>query len=237
MNYIIVLFIIGLVILAHELGHFVAARRAGIPVRVFSVGFGPRLWGTKRGETEYRLSLVPLGGYVLPDVEDEEEYLRISPGKRMAMAAGGPLANILLAVVCFSVINAALHGFSAAAVLIKPFGQAAALLYQMVSAIPMLFSRPDQLSGVVGIVAQGGLFIGGGFLYGLQFIALISLNLALINLLPIPALDGGKILLCLMEKIHPGFWRLHFPLSVAGWIFVLGLMVYVTVADIARVLV
>lgn len=236
MKYLIALFIIGLVVLVHELGHFWAAKRAGIPVKVFSIGFGPRLWGARRGETEYRISVIPLGGYVLPDVEDEEEFLGIAPGKRIIMSAGGPLANILLTVVCISVINVALHGFSVTAALIKPFGQMLALLYQMAAAIPLIFSRPDQLSGVVGIVAQGGQFIEGGFLYGVQFIALISLNLALINLLPVPALDGGKILLYLLEKIHPGFWRLHFPLAVAGWILVLGLMVYVTAADITRVL-
>jgi len=236
MRYLIVLFIIGLAILAHELGHFLAARRVGIPVKVFSVGFGPKLWGLTRGGTEYRISLIPLGGYVLPDIEDEHDFFKIAPGKRVIMAAGGPLFNVFLAVICISVINAVVQGFSVTALFVKPFSQAVAMLYQMAAAIPMLFSRPDQLSGVVGIVAQGGDFIGGGVLYGLQFLALISLNLALINLLPIPALDGGKILLYLMEKIHPGFLRLHLPLSVAGWIFVMGLMVYVTAADIARVL-
>lgn len=236
MSYLMVVFIIGLAILVHELGHFLAARRMKIPVRVFSIGFGPKLWALRRGATEYRLSLIPLGGYVLPDIEDEQDYFRIDPGRRVIMAAGGPAANILLAVVCISGINAVVGGFSMTAVLIKPFGQAAAMLFQMTAAIPLLFSQPDQLSGVVGIVAQGGQYIEGGMLYGLQFLALISLNLALINLLPIPALDGGKILLYLMEKVHPGFLRLHFPLSVAGWIFVMGLMVYVTAADIARVL-
>ncbi|MFZ5644839.1 MAG: site-2 protease family protein [Bacillota bacterium] len=236
MNYTIALLLIGLAILIHELGHFIAARRANIPIRIFSVGFGPRILGFTRGGTEYRLSLIPLGGYVLPDIEDEGDFFRISVRSRIIMALGGPLANIALGVVCIAWINAAVNGFSLAGVFVKPFSQAVFLLYQMVAAIPLLFSQPDQLSGVVGIVAQGGQFIGASLLRGLQFMALISLNLAIINMLPIPAMDGGKILLYLMEKIHPALLRLHLPLSVAGWLFVLGLMVYVTAADISRVL-
>src|SRR5438105_12455326 len=54
---------IGLVIFVHELGHFLVAKWAGVRVEVFSLGFGPRLLGFRRGDTDYRVSLVPLGGY------------------------------------------------------------------------------------------------------------------------------------------------------------------------------
>jgi regulator of sigma E protease len=71
MNYIAVLFIIGTLILVHELGHFLAARAVGIRIELFSIGFGPALWKKRSGDTEYRISLVPLGGYVMPAVSDE----------------------------------------------------------------------------------------------------------------------------------------------------------------------
>ncbi|MCL6558986.1 MAG: site-2 protease family protein [Firmicutes bacterium] len=93
----------------------------------------------------------------------------------------------------------------------------------------------EQLSGVVGIVVQGGQFVGADVLKALYFSILLSLNLAVFNLLPIPALDGGKIILYLLEKAHPKLLRLHIPLAVAGWVLLIGLMVYATVLDIGRI--
>ena len=55
---------IGLVIFVHELGHFLVAKRCGVRCEIFSLGFGPRLFGVQRGDTDYRISLVPIGGYV-----------------------------------------------------------------------------------------------------------------------------------------------------------------------------
>ena len=63
-NTLALLVVIGVIIFVHELGHYLAARAFRIRVRVFSIGFGPRLWGFERGDTEYRLAMVPLGGYV-----------------------------------------------------------------------------------------------------------------------------------------------------------------------------
>jgi regulator of sigma E protease len=60
------------------------------------------------------------------------------------------------------------------------------------------------------------------------------LNLFIMNLLPIPALDGGKILLFLTEKIHPCFLRLHIPLSIAGWVLIMGLTLYTVVIDVLK---
>jgi regulator of sigma E protease len=66
---------------------------------------------------------------------------------------------------------------------------------------------------------------------------LISLNLALLNLLPLPILDGGKVILYSLEKIHCKFKKLHYPLAIASWIFIIGLMGYVTVLDVFKYLV
>lgn len=100
-------FVLGIMIFVHELGHFLAARWLGISVEVFSLGFGPRLWGFRRGETDYRVSALPLGGYVKMKGEHHDEALRGSPDEflsrpkrhRFLVAVAGPVMNLLLAVV------------------------------------------------------------------------------------------------------------------------------------------
>ena len=154
--------------------------------------------------------------------------------RRILFAIGGPLANIILPLFLFSILNVMASGFSFTGVFIKPVLQTLGTLYQFVTAIPLLFSRPDQLSGILGIVVQGGQFVGTDAIKVLNFSIVLSLNLAIINLLPIPPLDGGKICLYLVEKLHSKLLRLHVPLAIAGWLFILGLMVYATYLDIGR---
>jgi regulator of sigma E protease len=99
-----------LLILFHELGHFLVAKGLGIGVERFSIGFGPKLTGFRWGETEYLLSLVPLGGYVKllgddprsVDRDDPRSFLRQPISYRMAVVAAGPLANFALAIVIFA---------------------------------------------------------------------------------------------------------------------------------------
>ena len=64
MNHAIAFLLIGFAILFHEFGHYLAARIAKVPIQTFSVGFGPAIWKRQIGETEYRISLIPMGGYV-----------------------------------------------------------------------------------------------------------------------------------------------------------------------------
>jgi regulator of sigma E protease len=236
MSYLMVVIILGVVILVHELGHFVAAKAVGIPIRIFSVGFGPKLFGLIRNETEYRISLIPLGGYVLPAVTDESDYFKLAIYKRIVMSAGGPLASLLMPVVCLMIINILTHGFMLANVFWLPFQQTAFGVRNLVTSLPAIFQQADQLSGIVGIVSQGGVFIGSDPINALNFTAFLSLNLFVLNMLPIPVLDGGKILMCLMEKINPKLSKLHVPLAIAGWVLIMGLMVYVTLLDVRRLL-
>lgn len=234
MSYFVIVFSIGFLILIHEAGHFLAARWMKIPVARFSLGFGPKVWGFIKGGTEYRLSLIPLGGYVLPAIEDEDEFFQIPVYKRIVFSLGGPVANFILPLFLFALINTLMSGFSLTGIFVKPVAQTVTSVYKFLEALPLLFSRPDQLSGVVGIVVQGSRFIGADIIKVLYFAVMLSLNLAIFNLLPIPALDGGKVMLYLLEKIHPKMLRLHLPLAVAGWLLLIGLMVYATVLDIGR---
>src|SRR5271154_543169 len=109
------LVLIGVMILVHELGHFWAARAFNVKVEVFSFGFGPRLFGFRRGDTDYRFSLILFGGYVKMAGEQPGEH----PGEhesplppdapeiflwqkprwqRLIIAAAGPLMNVVLAI-------------------------------------------------------------------------------------------------------------------------------------------
>ena len=92
MSYVAVAIVIGLLIAIHEYGHLLAAKLCGIPVRRFSIGFGPKLFSFKLAETSYWFSLIPLGGYVLPALEDTD-FRRLPAYKRITFALGGPAAK------------------------------------------------------------------------------------------------------------------------------------------------
>lgn len=234
MNYLAVFILINLLILVHELGHLIAAKLSGIPIERFSVGFGPKLWSFKKGRTEYRISLFPVAGYVLPEMKDFDDFYRISSSRRIVFALGGPFANLILSIICLAVLNIITTGFSFYAVFISPFVQVVNITSQFLYALPSLFTSPQNLSGVVGLVAIGGQFVAAGFSKILQFAVILNINLALLNLLPIPPLDGGKILFCLLEKIHRSLARLRLPVMVAGWVLLLSLICYVTVLDVCK---
>ncbi len=105
--------VFGIIVLVHEFGHFIAARLMGVRVEVFSFGFGKRLWGKKVGDTDYRFSLVPLGGFVKMSGEEEYDSEDLKPyefhaknrAQRMFILVMGAVMNIVLAFVIFTVIN------------------------------------------------------------------------------------------------------------------------------------
>jgi RIP metalloprotease RseP len=112
---VVIVAIVGMIFL-HELGHFVAAKRGGMKVTEFFIGFGPRLWSFRRGETEYGLKLLPAGAYVkvigmhnLEEVPPEDEprtYRQASYPRRMAVALAGSTMHFLLAFVVLTVVFA-----------------------------------------------------------------------------------------------------------------------------------
>ena len=106
------LFVLGVLIFVHELGHFLMARRIGVRVITFSLGFGPKLVNFKRGDTEYCISAIPLGGYVKMAGENPEdsrtgapdEFLSKGKWQRFQVLIMGPVMNIILAIVVMSVV-------------------------------------------------------------------------------------------------------------------------------------
>ncbi len=108
--------VLGILVFVHELGHFLAAKSAGVRVLRFSLGFGPKIVGFRRGETEYVVSALPLGGYVKMAGDESEEmeadyeerdpgpgdYMYASVPRRALIIVAGPLMNILLALILYT---------------------------------------------------------------------------------------------------------------------------------------
>jgi len=103
--------LIGLMVIVHEFGHFAVAKLCGVRVESFSVGFGPRLFGIRYGDTDYKVCLLPLGGFVKMTGENPgEEQPKDDPGafsshprwQRMLIGVAGPVANFILAFVAMT---------------------------------------------------------------------------------------------------------------------------------------
>ena len=234
MSYLLMLVILGVLILVHETGHFVCARMAGIPVERFSIGFGPALWKFHRGGVEYRVGVVPLGGYVLLEMEDETDYLNLPLHKRLFFTLGGPLANLILAVPIYAVIIIMANGFSLTNLFVAPVMQVVTMIGVILSALAGLFRHSGELMGLVGLVVEGGRHVGLDTIKALSMAAMLSINLAVFNLLPLPPLDGGKMVLDTLHRIHARLVKIYIPAMITGWVLVIGLMVYATVLDIGR---
>jgi len=350
--------VLGVLIFVHELGHFWAAKAVDIEVSRFSIGFGPKVVGFTRGETEYVLSAVPLGGYVKMEGMVGEEIVEPLEGKasaprppsprdfdqkplwaRFLVIIAGVVMNLAFAVVAFSIVAsstginvpvvasvtegmpAAAAGMEAGDVIVEVDGRRAvdftdvqrSLQNRAGEAVEVVVERGDEtlaytitpdpvkmfdeLSGdsvVVGHIgiafsvatsvnrrlgfgaavgegfrqtgywaAEIGRFVGRifsgqdsaselggpiaiGQLSGqfaragvtpfLWFMAVISVNLAVLNLLPIPVLDGGHLLFLAVEGLRGRAVSIEqrIRLTQVGMLFVLGLMVLAIANDIIR---
>lgn len=104
------LFVFGLLITSHELGHFIVAKLSGVAVIEFAIGMGPKIFGFKKGETKYTLRLLPIGGYnkMLGEQEksdDPRAFSNKSPWKRLGIIIAGAFMNFLIAVVLFFLVT------------------------------------------------------------------------------------------------------------------------------------
>ncbi len=144
--------LLGVLVFVHELGHFLAAKALGVKVLRFSIGFGPRLFGFTRGETEYRIAVLPLGGYVkmageVPgeEVTPEEEarsYLAQSPWKRMLIVAAGPAFNLLFPLLVLFVVLASYPQTSTRVLSLEPGLPAAEAGVQLGDVITRVDGQP-----------------------------------------------------------------------------------------------
>ena len=343
--------VLGVLIFFHELGHFLVARLFKVGVEKFSLGFGPRLFGKKVGLTDYRVSLIPLGGYVKmvgedPTAETDPSEIPISfthkhVFKRMLIVAAGPAFNLLLAVLIFYGIfqfsgtyilkpsiggvqegsPAQAAGLQAgdmitainetpvsnwdemAALIAGSNGRPLAITVQrpewepisvtvtpQVMASKNIFNEDVQryivgissagevvnqrlnpiesmaesfrqtynitkltivsivkliqgtvsaktLGGPIMIAEMAGQQVREGAVNFIFFIALLSINLAIINFLPIPVLDGGHMLFFLIEAVmrRPLNTRMREIAQQAGVFILVMLMIFVFYNDITRI--
>jgi len=234
MSYLAVVVVVGLVIAIHECGHLLAAKWCGIPIERFSLGFGPKLVGFTYRGTSYWLSAIPLGGYVLPAL-DGSEPRSLPLRKAILFALGGPFANIVSAFLGLIVVGRLEFSLSAFDTLSFATTRLWLDVQLVAQAIAMLLTGVGEISGIVGIVAIGGSQFGSTLAGLLAFSVAINLNLATFNLLPFPPLDGGRIVFAVLEKIYRPLSRIQVPLTLAGWGFMLALMVYATLHDLGRI--
>ncbi len=347
--------ILGLLVFVHELGHFIAAKRSGIEVERFSLGFPPNLISKKIGETEYCIGMIPLGGYVkmkgdIPDFPDDtnapaggpREFLSAPTWKKAIVIAAGPIMNFITAYLLFVIMiwawgNPQLRpnsteigdvGQDAPAmkaglkegdkilavdgVFFKDFTQMASYIQArpeqdlvvkyrrdnidnlvtirpqkietkdslgvsktigLIGVNPIYDFRPstlsaglkdglnatvfvtvttfdflwklitrkesvDKLGGPIMIADQAGKAMKRGIPYVINLAAFLSVNLAVLNVLPIPVLDGGHLMFLSIEAIRrkPISFKKRIFWQQIGMGALLLLMVLVTFNDIVRLI-
>ncbi|HEY9202790.1 MAG TPA: RIP metalloprotease RseP [Sulfurimonas sp.] len=337
MSFLVSLIVISALIFFHELGHYFAARAMGVYVEVFSIGFGRKIASFKRWGTEWKLAIIPLGGYVKMKGQDDSDPTKKSydsdsynvktPLQKIFILLAGPLANFVLAFVLYfiialggpnvlspvignvvkespafvagletndtirsingnpittwkemadiietsegslsleverdgyihfitlspkitqttnmfnEVIEKKMIGIGSAGVSHKlELGVSETLSYateQTAFASTLIFTGlkklivgevpANELGGIISIVKLTSDATDAGWMSVLFFAALISVNLGVLNLLPIPALDGGHIMFNLYELI---FRRevneeIMVKLTIAGWVILFSLM-------------
>lgn len=339
--------VLGALIFVHELGHFLVAKKLGVGVEKFSLGFGPKIFGMQIGDTEYMLSAVPLGGYVKLAGEDPDEecqdkehsFSESSVWSRLAIVSAGPLFNLLFAVLIFSIvymvgvptlaaaigkvrdgspalkagllvgdkitaidgkpvklwdelretvhnspnkelnftisrnqkeldvviipesrktknlfgedISVGLIGIEPESTFVterynpllavyKGFQKTWEITYLTVVAIKKLFQQvipADTIGGPILILQMAGEQAKIGILNLVFFVALLSINLGILNLLPIPILDGGHILFFSIEAIFgkPIAAKKREIAQQVGIAMLLSLMVFAFYNDIMRI--
>ena len=233
-----IIFMLGFLVLIHETGHFLVARLCKIRVNEFAIGFGPTIWKKQGKQTKYALRLIPLGGFVSMEGEEERSdvegsFSNSSIPKRIAVVVAGGLVNIVFAIITYIILMSVITGDIGKAV-----SYTGDFIFSMVESLKMLFSggvTVDQLMGPVGIsdvVAQTT-----GFAEFVYVLALISMSLGVTNLLPFPPLDGGKVVFLIIEAIRrkPLKQETEIKIQMLGFVLLIMLSIYVTYNDVTRI--
>lgn len=355
---IVFILILGILIFAHELGHFITAKKAGVRVDEFGFGFPPRIFAFKKGETTYSLNLIPVGGFVKIFGEQREKktsrskraFYNRPAWQRAVMLIMGVVMNLLIAAIFLSIVHGLgipsfvekgqeanyrniqvqiievaknspaekadlrtgdtilLLFFKKEAIQIKevedvqnfiaghigeeiiftikrgeetiqktvipranpPAGEGATgiamaktglisypwyqailkgfetagklfitmigLFYLLIKNLILKGAMIGEIAGPVGIYNLTSHMVQLGWVYVLQFAAILSINLVIINLIPIPALDGGRLLFLLIEKLKgkPIKPKVEQTANTIGFAILILLMIIITFRDIIK---
>lgn len=241
------LVVFSLVVLVHEFGHFIAARRAGVKVYEFSIGFpfSPKIFTLFRHkETEFTLRFLPLGGFVSfskDGDEDAKELFDASYLNRALIMAAGSLFNIIFAFLLFVLVFALGKHLSVFDAVVQSANMLWTILAGTFGILRDLFlgnGSMDGLSGPVGIAAMAGEAAGKGFLSLVYFTGVLSMSLGIMNLIPFPALDGGQLVILAVEAAikKPLSLKTHQAINLTGLSLFLILTALVTYKDIVRLI-
>lgn len=257
--------VIVLVIFIHELGHFVAARACGVAVDSFSIGFGKVLLKKKLWGTEWRVSLLPLGGYIKPRGEDDyynkrndpQSFWAASPLSRIIIAAYGPLFNLLLpwplyffmlvgqpypdVVVPDGAQPARIGVMEAAGYAHKISTKMYANIWQALKESGQKEMTIKDVGGPVAVYefteqARKRSSETGDWGFLIDWIAFFSINLGVINLLPIPVLDGGHIAMSGVEIVtrRKLTIKTRNVLNMIGLVMIFGIFALAITSDVFR---
>lgn len=249
-NAIKIIFLLGFLVIIHEGGHFLVAKMCKVKVNEFSIGFGKAIWKKQGKETLYSIRMIPLGGFVQMEGEsvdsnDERAFTNVSIPKRIAIVSAGAIVNILFGIIAYFVLISTVglrFADPAKDTILNRiyYGgiNTGEFIVSIFDSIKMLFTNGvsvEQMTGPVGIsqiVVQAS-----GFANYIYILAVISVSLGVTNLLPIPALDGGKIILLIVEAIRRKKITLETEakITLIGFSLLIALSLYVTYHDIIRV--
>ena len=236
-NAIKIIMMLGFLVFIHEGGHFLVAKLCKVKVNEFALGFGPKIFTKEKGGTVYALRLIPLGGFVSMEGEEERSdaegsFSKASVWRRIAIVVAGGLVNIIFGLLVYFILLVTIMDIYTALVSVKDY-----LVLVFVS-LKDLFTggvSPEQMVGIVGI--SDIVVNTSGFQDYLSVMASISVSLGITNLLPFPPLDGGKIVIYLIEAIRKKPIKEETELKIQGWGFALliALFIFVTYNDILRI--
>ena len=214
----------------------VVAKRTGLPVIRFSIGMGPVIWKRDAFGLEWALSAIPFGGYVLFDGEDPD-YESAPPSARILTSLAGPGANVLAAIVLY--IGASSIGGGSLAIM-DGLERTWLATTQTFDVVVQLFTGQvgiKDLAGPVHMVSIGSSLADEPTRF-LSYLGFISINLAVLNMLPIPILDGGQILLVLAQAVSgkPLPERAQTVVLAGSSLLVFGVIVWVVFQDVFRLI-
>lgn len=233
-----IVILLGFLVLIHEGGHFLVAKLFKIKVNEFAIGFGPTIFIKQKGETKYVLRLIPLGGFVSMEGEEERSeaegsFSMASIPKRIAIVAAGGLVNIIFGLILYLIISSiSLNSIYYGLIDTKDFS------ISIIDSLKMMFTGGISADQMVGIVGISDIVVNtNGIMHYLYIMALISVSLGVTNLLPIPPLDGGKIIIYIIEAIRrkPLKEETELRIQSLGFSLIILLAIYVTYNDILRI--
>lgn len=243
---------IALIIAIHELGHFSVAQLFNIPVNTFSIGFGPTIFKTKLKESEFRLALFPIGGYVqLAGGENGFSSYALNNPKlfrnrpyyqQLLVMLGGIIFNIIFGIIGFAVV-VFFYKYSKKDQEDNSLEQTSQVsgfrdMLKQMQQVAIKKNNKQSIQGPIGIISLMSQASQHSLLFFIFFLSFLSFNLALFNILPFPPLDGGQIMLLTIEALlgHPLAPQIIGTINLISITLFILFFIYVTTQDIRGLL-